>query len=60
LSMVEGKIYAIDDICTHEGGPLASLTDIIWSVHGIMLFLTLETGTYQMQRYGLLISTHML
>lgn len=22
LSMVEGKIYAIDDICTHEGGPL--------------------------------------
>jgi nitrite reductase/ring-hydroxylating ferredoxin subunit len=29
LSMVEGKIYAIDDICTHEGGPLASLTDII-------------------------------
>ena len=22
LSMVEGKIYAIDEICTHEGGPL--------------------------------------
>jgi nitrite reductase/ring-hydroxylating ferredoxin subunit len=22
LSMVEGKIYAIDQICTHEGGPL--------------------------------------
>ena len=22
LSMVEGKVYAIDEICTHEGGPL--------------------------------------
>jgi nitrite reductase/ring-hydroxylating ferredoxin subunit len=22
LSMVEGKVYAIDVICTHEGGPL--------------------------------------
>ncbi len=22
FSMVEGKIYAIDEICTHEGGPL--------------------------------------
>ena len=22
LSMVEGKIHAIDEICTHEGGPL--------------------------------------
>jgi nitrite reductase/ring-hydroxylating ferredoxin subunit len=22
LCMVEGKIYAIDEICTHEGGPL--------------------------------------
>ena len=22
LSMVEGKIYAVDEICTHEGGPL--------------------------------------
>jgi nitrite reductase/ring-hydroxylating ferredoxin subunit len=22
LSMVEGKVYAIDKICTHEGGPL--------------------------------------
>ncbi|MFY9796690.1 MAG: Rieske 2Fe-2S domain-containing protein [Candidatus Nitrosopolaris sp.] len=22
LSMVEGKIYAIDEICTHESGPL--------------------------------------
>lgn len=22
LSMVEGKIYAIDEICTYEGGPL--------------------------------------
>jgi nitrite reductase/ring-hydroxylating ferredoxin subunit len=21
LSMVEGKVYAIDEICTHEGGP---------------------------------------
>ena len=22
LSMVEGKVYAVDEICTHEGGPL--------------------------------------
>ena len=22
LSMVEGKVYAIDEVCTHEGGPL--------------------------------------
>ena len=22
LSMVEGKVYAIDEICTHEAGPL--------------------------------------
>jgi nitrite reductase/ring-hydroxylating ferredoxin subunit len=22
LSMVEGKVYAIDEICTHQGGPL--------------------------------------
>jgi nitrite reductase/ring-hydroxylating ferredoxin subunit len=22
LSMVEGKVYAIDEICTHESGPL--------------------------------------
>jgi nitrite reductase/ring-hydroxylating ferredoxin subunit len=22
LSMVEGEVYAIDEICTHEGGPL--------------------------------------
>ena len=22
LSMVEGKVYAIDNICTHRGGPL--------------------------------------
>lgn len=22
LSMVEGKVYAIDEICTHKGGPL--------------------------------------
>jgi nitrite reductase/ring-hydroxylating ferredoxin subunit len=22
LSMVEGKVYPIDEICTHEGGPL--------------------------------------
>ena len=22
LSMVEGKVYTIDEICTHEGGPL--------------------------------------
>jgi nitrite reductase/ring-hydroxylating ferredoxin subunit len=22
LSLVEGKVYAIDGICTHEGGPL--------------------------------------
>ena len=22
LSMVEGKVYAVDEICTHQGGPL--------------------------------------
>jgi nitrite reductase/ring-hydroxylating ferredoxin subunit len=22
LSMVEGKVYAVDEICTHKGGPL--------------------------------------
>jgi nitrite reductase/ring-hydroxylating ferredoxin subunit len=22
LSMVYGKVYAVDEICTHEGGPL--------------------------------------
>ena len=54
LSMVDGKVYAVDEICTHEGGPLdeVSLMDTTLNVHGTMLYLMLEMAKFQMQPYG--------
>ena len=54
LSMVEGKVYAIDEICTHEGDPYTkvSLMDTILNVHGIMRYLMLEMEKFQMQQSG--------
>jgi nitrite reductase/ring-hydroxylating ferredoxin subunit len=45
LSMVEGKVYAIDEICSHEGGPLdeGELNGYNLRCPWHMLFLTLET-----------------
>jgi nitrite reductase/ring-hydroxylating ferredoxin subunit len=46
-SIGEGKIYVIDEICTHVGDPL----DV--DIHDITLTLMLETEKFQMQQYGL-------
>jgi len=54
LSMVKGKVYAVDEICTHEEGPYTkvSLMDTTLNVHGIMQYLMLEMEKFQMQQYG--------
>ena len=62
LSMIEGKIYAIDEICTHEGGPLdeGELDGTYNLKYPWHWFLMLEMGNYQMPQCGLLTSTRML
>ena len=55
LAMVNGNVYAMDSVCSHEGGPLeeGTLKDTILHVLGIMLFLISEVQQFQMQLFGL-------
>ncbi|HZB98575.1 MAG TPA: Rieske 2Fe-2S domain-containing protein [Nitrososphaeraceae archaeon] len=54
LSMVEGKVYAIDEICTHEGGPLdeGELNGYDLKCPWHMQYSMLEMEKFQMQQYG--------
>jgi nitrite reductase/ring-hydroxylating ferredoxin subunit len=54
LSMVEGKVYAVDEICTHQGGPLdeGELNGYDLKCPWHMQYLMLETEKFQMQRCG--------
>ena len=54
LSMVEGKVYAIDEIVLMKEDHYmkVSLMDMTLNVHGIMQYLMLEMEKFQMQQYG--------
>jgi nitrite reductase/ring-hydroxylating ferredoxin subunit len=55
LSMVDGKVYAMDAICTHEGGPLEEVTckNTVLHVLGIMLYLMYGMERFLIQQFGL-------
>src|SRR5919108_2076558 len=55
LSMVDGKVHAMDAVCSHEGGPLeeGTLEGYNLTCPWIMLFSMCEMQKFQIRLFGL-------